>query len=107
MSELVQEVNSADFKKLISKAVTLVDFWAPWCGPCRMQVPILEDMAESVKDKVKIAKVNVDEAADIAEQFGVQAIPTLLLFKDGNEIQRFIGMQTKETLLDAISSSLI
>ena len=107
MSELVQEVNSADFKKLISKGVTLVDFWAPWCGPCRMQVPILEDMAESVKNKVKIAKVNVDEAADIAEQFGVQAIPTLLLFKDGNEIQRFIGMQTKETLLGAISSSLI
>ena len=107
MSKLVQEVNSADFKELISKGVTLVDFWAPWCGPCRMQVPILEDLAGSIKGRVKVAKINVDEAADIAERFGVQAIPTLLLFKDGNEIQRFIGMQTKETLVDAINSSLI
>ncbi|MDD5134109.1 MAG: thioredoxin [Phycisphaerae bacterium] len=106
MSELVQEVCSADFEELISKGVALVDFWAPWCGPCRMQVPVLEDLAGSVRGRVKFAKVNIDEVADIAERFGVQAIPTLLLFKDGNEIRRFIGVQTKEILVDAISSVL-
>lgn len=96
----------SDFDLAIAEGVTLVDFWAPWCGPCRMQVPILEELAESVDGQTKIAKLNVDEAETVAERFGVQAIPTLLLFKDGNEVQRFIGVQSKETLINAISSAL-
>ena len=84
----------------------LLEFTATWCGPCQMQVPILEELAESIKGRVKIAKLNVDEAGGVAGQFGVQAIPTLLLFKDGNEARRFIGVQSKETLIDAISSAL-
>ena len=101
----VTNLNDTDFDTAIAKGVTLVDFWAPWCEPCRMQVPILEELAESIKGRVKIAKLNVDEAEGVAGRFGVQAIPTLLLFKDGNEVQRFIGVQSKETLIDAISSA--
>jgi len=101
----VKNLSDTDFDTTIAEGVTLVDFWAPWCGPCRMQVPILEELAESVDGQTKIAKLNVDEAETVAERFGVQAIPTLLLFKDGNEVQRFIGVQSKETLIDAISSA--
>jgi len=102
----VTSLNDTDFDTTIAEGVTLVDFWAPWCAPCRMQVPILEELAESIKGRVKIAKLNVDEAGGVAGRFGVQAIPTLLLFKDGNEVRRFIGVQLKETLIDAISSAL-
>lgn len=102
----VTNLNDADFDTAIAEGITLVDCWAPWCGPCRMQGPILEDVAVAISGRVKIAKLNVDEAAGVAERFGVQAIPTLLLFKDGNEVQRFIGVQPKETLIDAISSTL-
>lgn len=106
MSSLVKEIDSDSFGGIIAQGITLVDFWAPWCGPCKMQVPILEELATGIKGKVKIAKVNVDEAADIAGQFGIQAIPTLLLFKEGSEVRRFIGLQTKETLIDAIGANI-
>ena len=102
----VTNLNGVDFDTAITEGVTLVDFWAPWCGPCRMQVPILEELAEGVDSRAKIAKVNVDESGSVAGRFGVQAIPTLLLFKDGNEVRRFIGVQSKKTLSDAISSAL-
>ena len=105
LEKKVTSLNDTDFDTTIAEGVTLVDFWAPWCGPCRMQVPILEELAESVNGQTKIAKLNVDEAGTVAERFGVQAIPTLLLFKDGNEVQRFIGVQSKETLINAISSA--
>ena len=105
LEKKVTSLNDTDFDTTIAEGVTLVDFWAPWCGPCRMQVPILEELAESVDGQTKITKLNVDEAETVAERFGVQAIPTLLLFKDGNEVQRFIGVQSKETLIDAISSA--
>jgi thioredoxin 1 len=106
MSDLVKELNAENFEAMITEGLTLVDFWAPWCGPCRVQVPILKELAGKIKGKVKIAKLNVDEAADVAGQFGVQAIPTLILFKDGKEIRRFVGVQAKETLVSAISANM-
>ena len=102
----VTNLNDADFDTTIAEGVTLVDFWAPWCAPCRMQVPILEELVESVGNQAKIAKLNVDEAGGVAGRFGVQAIPTLLLFKDGNEVRRLIGVQSKKILTDAINSAL-
>ena len=102
----VTELSDSQFDMTIAEGVTLVDFWAPWCGPCKMQGPILEQVAESVDGRAKIAKLNVDDAGGVAERFGVQAIPTLLLFKDGNEVWRFVGVQPKEILIDAISSAI-
>ncbi|MCD6174661.1 MAG: thioredoxin [Planctomycetes bacterium] len=106
LDEKVINLNDDKFDANIAEGITLVDFWAPWCGPCRMQTPILEELAESIKGRVKIAKVNVDEASGVAGSFGVQAIPTLILFKDGKEVQRFIGVQSKDILVDAIGSAL-
>ena len=106
LDKKVINLNDADFDVNIAEGITLVDFWAPWCGPCRMQTPILDELAESIKGRVKITKVNVDEASGVAGSFGVQAIPTLILFKDGKEMQRFIGVQSKDILMDAIGSVL-
>ena len=101
--KLVMNLNADSFDRTISDGVTLVDFWAPWCGPCRIQGPILDKVAQSVKDRAQIAKVNVDEVGILAGRFGVQSIPTLILFKDGNEVRRFVGVQSHETLIEVIN----
>ena len=100
--ELIIHLNADNFNTTIADGVSLVDFWAPRCGPCRMQGPILEKVAESVDGQAKITKLNVDEAGGVAGRFGVQSIPTLILFKDGNEIRRFVGVQSHDTLIEAI-----
>ena len=104
MSKLI-EGTSKNFDKDIlgTEGVVLVDFWAPWCGPCRMQTPILEKLAGSGKISAKIAKVNTDENPEIAQKYGIESIPTLILFKDGKEIDRMVGVQPEAVLKEKLA----
>jgi thioredoxin 1 len=104
MSDKVKELTVENFSATIASGTVLVDFWAPWCGPCKMQTPILEKVAEKVGDAAVIAKVNVDENAPLAAQFGVRSIPTLILFKDGQKVKDFIGVQQEPALVSALTA---
>ena len=99
------ELTSENFD-VIKEGVALVDFWAPWCGPCRMIAPIIEDLANDYEGKAKICKVNTDEAQDLAVQFGVRSIPTILFFKDGELKAQLIGAQSKQIIADKLNSLL-
>ena len=103
-SESVLTINDASFEKVISTGVTLVDFWAEWCMPCKMQAPIMDEVAKSVGDSATISKLNVDENPNSANKYDITGIPTSLVFKDGQEVQRFVGVQNKDTILKAIDS---
>ncbi len=95
----VMEANTGNFDSLVSENdVLLVDFWAPWCGPCRMQAPILEKIADDGGVTATIAKLNTDENTEIAQRFGITSIPTLILFKKGAEVERMVGVQTEVLL---------
>lgn len=93
-------VTNATFQSevLESDVPVLVDFWAEWCGPCRMVAPILEQLANEVGDKAKIAKINVDTEPELAGRFGVMSIPTLIVFKDGKILNKTVGLKSKEDL---------
>ena len=104
MSGLLKDLNVAGFEAAVAQGVTLVDFWAPWCGPCKMQTPILEKVAEAVAGKAVIAKVNVDDERDLAVKFNVRSIPTLVLFKDGEAKQTFTGLQQAPALIKALEA---
>jgi thioredoxin 1 len=90
------------FQNEIQSGVTLVDFWAPWCGPCKIQLPIVEELADEMKGQATLAKVNVDDEPELASQFGVRSIPTLLLFKDGQLVDTMVGINPKNVLKDKI-----
>jgi thioredoxin 1 len=90
------------FLNHVQSGVTLVDFWAPWCGPCKVQLPIVEELAGEMKGKATIAKVNVDNEPELASQFGIMSIPTLLLFKDGKVVDTMVGINQKHVLKDKI-----
>lgn len=100
------ELTSANFDAETSKGAVLVDFWAPWCGPCRMLSPVIEELAEDFEGKAKICKVNTDEAQDLATKFSVRSIPTLLFIKDGEIKAQMIGAQSKQVIADKINSLL-
>lgn len=101
-----KEITTQSFEADIKDGVTLVDFWAVWCPPCRMQGPIVEQLSEDFAGQANIGKVDVDNNQELAVQFGIQSIPTLLLFKDGELVNKFIGLQEKETLANAIQEQL-
>jgi len=105
MSDLAALTENS-FEEAVANGVFLVDFWAEWCGPCHMVTPILEEMAGEYAGKANIAKVNVDNAPKLAEQFGVQSIPTLLVMQDGQEVKRFVGVTPKEDLTKALDAAI-
>jgi len=95
-----------NFDATIATGVTLVDFWATWCGPCQMQTPILEQQVlPSVAGRAKVGKVNVDEARDLAVRYGVKSIPALFIFKDGQVVQQFVGLQRGDALVKALDAA--
>ncbi len=100
------ELNETNFDTETAKGVTLVDFWAPWCGPCKMLGPILENVAQEIGDKAVIAKVNVDNSPNLANKFGIRSIPAIFILKDGKIVNQFVGLQDKGKLIQAITKEL-
>jgi len=103
---MVAEISSANFDSEVVKSnvPVLVDFWAPWCGPCRMVSPVVEAISKDFEGKLKAVKVNTDENTEIAGQFGITGIPTLIFFKGGKEVDRIVGFLPKERLAEKVTA---
>ncbi len=102
----VLNITDENFAEITSKGVTLVDFWAPWCHPCRIQGPILEKVADRVGDKAQICKINVDESRETAMKYGISGIPSLLVFKDGKKVTDFVGVQGDDVLISSLEAHI-
>lgn len=103
-SENVKILTDGNFNATIKNGVSLVDFWAAWCGPCRVQGPIVDEIADEIGDKANICKLDIDQHKKTAGQLGIQSIPTILIFKDGKMVQKFVGVKSKPILIKAINS---
>ena len=102
------EIEEAKFDEAVLKATTpvLVDFWAPWCGPCKMVAPVVDELATEYEGKVSFVKVNVDDNPKVASQYGVMSIPTLILFKEGQPVTNIVGFRPKEELKKGLDAAL-
>jgi len=100
------ELNESNFESAIAEGVTMVDFWAPWCGPCRMVAPIVDELASEYEGKANICKVNTDENQDIAVKYGIRSIPSILFFKNGEQVDTIVGAVSKQTFEQKLNSLL-
>jgi thioredoxin 1 len=105
-SQFVKPVNQQNFSTSISKGVALIDFYASWCGPCRMLSPIIDQVADHFQGKVFIGKLDIDQEESLAREYQVSSIPTLILFKDGKEVKRSLGLKDFNTLKGFVDSAL-
>jgi thioredoxin 1 len=106
MVESVTELSEKEFSNFIKKGIVLIDFFAEWCMPCVMMAPILEDVAKELKNKVKIGKVNVSDNQSLAGKYDVSSIPNLILFKDGKQIEQFIGAMSEDELVEKLKKHI-
>lgn len=103
MSKYIELTND-NFESTVKEGISLVDFWAPWCGPCKMLSPVIDELATDFEGKAKICKVNTDEQQDLAVKYGVRSIPTIVFMKDGEVVDTLIGAQSKQALSDKLNS---
>ncbi len=100
------ELTQDNFDATVKEGISMVDFWAPWCGPCRMLAPVIDELAEEFEGKANICKVNTDEEQDLAVKFGVRSIPTIVFVKDGEVVDQMVGAASKQAFADKINSLL-
>lgn len=100
---MLSDIVDSQFEERTSEGLVLVDFWAPWCGPCRMQTPIIEELAEEMDGQVEFFKMNVDEESETAKSFGIMSIPTLIVKKDGEVVEKLVGFHDKARLTDILN----
>lgn len=106
MSDLVKHLDDSNFSQETSKGLTLVDFHAEWCGPCRMMAPIIEEFAKEMKGKISVAKVDVDSSQQVAQDYQVTSIPTMILIKNGKEVKRIVGLKDLQTLKSLVTPEI-
>lgn len=105
-SEHTIELNDKNFDAVTKKGISLVDFWAPWCAPCRIQGPIVNDLANEMHDKANICKMDVDQNQKTASKYGIRSIPTIMIFKNGKMVKQLVGVKTKNVLIKEIEAQL-
>jgi thioredoxin 1 len=107
MQALIHELDAKSFRAALKHKLLLVDFWEPWCGPCQVQLPVLEEVARHFGRRATIAKVNVDEAQKLAAHFGIQSLPTLVLFQHGRVVRQFAGSHSSKALIAAMEDAAL
>lgn len=106
MADNLKHLDDDNFQSTVDSGVTLVDFFADWCGPCKMIAPMIEELAKEMQGKATIAKLDIENAQQVTARFQVTSIPTLIVFKDGKEIKRFVGVRSKDDLKNAIAAAI-